>query len=134
MSARQTPYQILGGDEGIRSLSDAFYDAMDRLETARDVRAMHQENLGEIKEKLFEFLSGWLGGPSLYAKKYGTVCLTEPHAPFAIGEKERDQWLECMEEALKDIGASDELREMVRQPFFMIADTVRNQTGSAATN
>lgn len=124
---RQTPYEILGGEDGIRSLAGAFYDAMDRLETVGDIREMHKENLGEIKEKLFEFLSGWLGGPSLYSQKYGTVCLTEPHAPFAIGDKERDQWLECMDVALDEVGASEELREMMRKPLFMVADTVRNQ-------
>lgn len=124
---RQTPYEMLGGDEGIRTLAGAFYDAMDRLETAREVREMHKENLGEVKEKLFEFLSGWLGGPTLYAQKYGTVCLTKPHAPFAIGGKERDQWLACMDTALEEIGASEELCEMLRKPLFMVADTVRNQ-------
>lgn len=124
---RQTPYEMLGGEDGIRTLAVAFYDAMDRLETTGDIREMHKKSLDEIKEKLFEFLSGWLGGPSLYAKKYGSVCLTEPHAPFAIGGKERDQWLECMDVALGEVGASEELREMMRKPLFTIADTVRNQ-------
>ena len=124
---RQTPYELLGGEDGIRALSSAFYDAMDRLETAHDIREMHAANLDEIKEKLFEYLSGWLGGPRLYVEKHGTVCLTEPHAPFEIGAKERDQWLACMDQALEDIGASDEVKTMLKQPFHMIADTVRNQ-------
>ena len=124
---RQTPYDLLGGEKGIRALSAAFYDAMDRLKGAGDIRVMHAENMDEIKDKLFEYLSGWLGGPRLYAEKYGRGCLTEPHAPFAIGANERDQWLRCMDEALQDVGASAELQEMVRKPFFMIADTVRNQ-------
>lgn len=124
---QQTPYQILGGEPGVRQLADAFYDAMDRLETASDVRAMHKENLGEVKQKLFEFLSGWLGGPGLYSKKYGTICLTEPHQPFKIGSNERDQWLVCMTQALDDIGASGELKDLLRQPMYMVADMVRNQ-------
>ncbi|MFN3231019.1 MAG: group II truncated hemoglobin [Alphaproteobacteria bacterium] len=124
---RQTPYEMLGGEDGIRDLAGAFYNAMDRMETAHDIRAMHADNLDEIKDKLFEYLSGWLGGPRLYSEKYGTVCLTEPHAPFAIGSKERDQWLSCMDQALADIGADEELRTLLKQPFKMIANTVQNQ-------
>ncbi len=124
---RQTPYEMLGGEAGIRDLAGAFYNAMDRMETAHDIRAMHADNLDEIKDKLFEYLSGWLGGPRLYSEKYGTVCLTEPHAPFEIGSKERDQWLACMDQALVDVGADDELRGLLKQPFKMIAGTVQNQ-------
>jgi hemoglobin len=124
---RQSPYEMLGGEQGIRALANAFYDAMDSLEDAKDIRAMHGEELGEIKEKLFEYLSGWLGGPALYRQKYGTVCLTKPHAHYAIGEKERDQWLLCMDQALRDVDAPDDLRQAAKQPFFRIAETVRNQ-------
>ena len=124
---RQTPYDMLGGESGVRALANAFYDAMDTLEEARDIRAMHGADLGEIKEKLFEYLSGWLGGPALYVKKYGGICLTKPHAGYAIGEKERDQWLRCMDQALQDVNAPADLREAAKTPFFRIADTVRNQ-------
>ena len=56
----------------------------------------------------------------------GTVCLTEPHAPYHIGEKERDQWLMCMDLALERIGASEELKTMLKEPLFRVADAVRN--------
>jgi hemoglobin len=129
---RQTPYEMLGGEEGIRKLADAFYDAMDDPTDVQEIRDMHAANLDEIKEKLFEYLSGWLGGPRLYVEKYKSVCLTEPHAPYAIGPKERDQWLVCMDDALERIGTDDELKELLKKPFFMIADTVRNQETEAA--
>lgn len=129
---QQTPYQLLGGEPGIRALAEAFYDIMDELPEAATIRAMHAEDLGDIKQKLFEYLSGWLGGPPLYLEKRGTVCLTSPHAPYRIGPDERDQWLLCMEKALERIGASDEVRQMVRQPFFRIADTIRNKDSSGA--
>lgn len=123
----QTPYQMLGGDEGIRKLADAFYDAMDELPEAATIRAMHAESLTDIKEKLYEYLSGWLGGPHLYKEKHGTVCLTDPHKPFAIGPAERDQWLLCMDKALERIEASDELRTMLKGPFYNIADFLRTR-------
>jgi hemoglobin len=105
-----TPYQILG-QEGINQLVDAFYDAMDELTEAAHVRAMHKENLEEVRQKLKDYLIGWMGGPPIYQMKTGTVCLTDPHAPYAIGPKERDQWLLCI-------------------PMFRVADTVRNRDSS----
>jgi hemoglobin len=134
-STPQTPYQILGED-GIRQLTDIFYDIMDSLPDVAGLRAMHAKDLSVMKEKLADYLIGWMGGPPLYAEKYGTVCMTTPHEPYHIGPAERDQWLLCMDKALEQTGASDELKEMLKIPLFRIADAVRNKQGpsSAATN
>lgn len=124
--SQQTPYQMLG-ETGVRRLADALYDAMNELPQAQPIRAMHGADLSEIKQKLFEYLSGWLGGPHLYQQKYGTICLHKPHSHYAIGEAERDQWLLCMQTALERIDASDELKQMLQEPLFRIADTMRTQ-------
>jgi hemoglobin len=131
MDNYQTPYQILG-EQGIRDLTSAFYDIMDTLPEAADVRAMHAQDLGPMKEKLADYLTGWMGGPPLYADKHGTVCMTEPHEPYHIGPRERDQWLLCMDKALEQIGASDELVEMLKVPMYRVADAVRNKDGVSA--
>jgi hemoglobin len=133
--APQTPYQILGED-GIRRLTNTFYDIMDALPEAAGLRAMHAENLSPMKEKLAEYLTGWMGGPPRYGDKYGTVCMTTPHEPYHIGPEERDQWLLCMDKALEETGASEELVDMLKIPMFRIADAVRNKEGpsSASTN
>lgn len=131
----QTPYQILGED-GIRQLTNIFYDIMDSLPEAAGLRAMHAKDLTPMKEKLADYLTGWMGGPPLYADKHGTVCITTPHEPYHIGPAERDQWLLCMDKALAQTGASEELVDMLKVPLFRIADAVRNKQGpsSAATN
>lgn len=129
----QTPYQILGED-GIRELTSTFYDIMDTQPEAAELRAMHARDLTAMKVKLAEYLTGWMGGPPLYADKYGTVCMTSPHEPYHIGPQERDQWLLCMDKALEQTGASDELVAMLKVPMFRIADAVRNKEGpSTAT-
>lgn len=133
MPEAQTPYQLLG-EQGIRELTDAFYDIMDTLPEAAGVRAMHARDLAPMKEKLAEYLIGWMGGPPLYADKYGTVCMTTPHEPYHIGPEERDQWLLCMDRALAQTGASEDVLAMLKIPLFRIADAVRNREGpSAAT-
>lgn len=121
----QTPYEILG-EQGVKDLANAFYDAMDELPLAADIRAMHTENLDHIKRMLAAYLTGWMGGPPVYLAMKGTVCLTDPHEPFRIGPKERDQWLACMDEALIRVNASEELRAMLKEPMYRVAETVRN--------
>ena len=128
-----TPFQILG-EQGIRELTEQFYDVMDTLPEVARLRAMHAQDLTPMKSKLAEYLIGWMGGPPLYAQKYGDVCMTEPHAPYHIGPEERDQWLLCMHKALERINASAELMDMLRVPLFRIADAVRNKEGPSAAS
>lgn len=125
-----TPYQLLGGESGVRRLSDAFYDCMDSLPEAADIRRMHGADLAAIREKLYEYLSGWLGGPHLYAAKYGSMCMTAPHRPYAIGPKERDQWLLCMDKALERAGASAQVQAILKEPMRGIAEMIRNRDDS----
>ena len=133
MNQPKTPFQILGED-GIRELTDAFYDIMDELPEAAKLRAMHAADLTPMKARLAEYLTGWMGGPPRYAQKYGSVCMTEPHEPYHIGPEERDQWLLCMDKALVRIEASDELVELLKEPMFRIADAVRNREGPTAAS
>lgn len=133
MNQPQTPYQLLGED-GIRKLTETFYDLMDELPELAGLRAMHAQDLGPMKVKLAEYLIGWMGGPPLYADKYGTVCMTEPHEHYHIGPQERDQWLLCMDKALEKTAASDELVEMLKVPMFRIADAVRNREGPSVAS
>ena len=130
MTSQQTPFQMLG-EQGIRDMVSAFYDIMDSLPEAADIRKMHKADLTPMKDKLSDYLIGWMGGPPLYYEKHGTVCMTEPHEPYAIGPEERDQWLLCMDKALEQINASDEVKEMLKIPMFRVADAVRNREQSS---
>ena len=123
----KTPYELLGKEDGVRALAKAVYEAMDELPEAETIRQMHNESLVDIQQKLFEYLNGWLGGPHLYKQKYGKVCLIDQHKPFAIGEAERDQWLLCFDKALDKVNAPDEVRNMVREPIFSMANFLVNQ-------
>ena len=89
---------------------------------------MHAADLTEAEDKLFLFLSGWLGGPSLYIEKYGHPRLRARHLPFSIGIKERDQWLHCMDKALHKMNIEKAMHDELMQAFFNTADFMRNQT------
>jgi hemoglobin len=126
MSNEQSPYQQLGGEEKVRELVDRFYDHMDSLEESRGIRVMHAKSLKASREKLFLFLSGWLGGPDLYIQKYGHPMLRRRHMPFQIGQAEAEQWLMCMEKAMDDMAVSGELRAFLSRAFRQTADHMRN--------
>ncbi len=120
-------YEMMGGETAVRNLVDRFYDIMDTDPAAAGIRRLHPENLASSREKLFMFLSGWLGGPPLYVEQYGHPRLRQRHMPFPIGEAERDQWMHCMKRALLDCGIKEPLREQLTASFFKTADFLRNR-------
>ena len=122
-----TPFQWLGGEERVRALTDRFYDLMDLEPTYKELRAAHGTELTQAREKLFMFLCGWLGGPSYYTDQFGHPRLRMRHMPFAIGIKERDQWVACMDQAMVETQVPAELRERLKNSFFQTADWMRNK-------
>lgn len=122
-----TPYQLMGGEAAIRSLVDRFYFYMDILPEAQGIRAIHAESLASAKDKLFKFLSGWLGGPNLFIEEFGHPMLRARHFPFAIGPSERDQWMLCMNKALYEISMDDRLRTELRNALQQLATHMINQ-------
>lgn len=123
-----TPYETLGGEEALRRLVERFYAYMNELPEARGIRKMHAADLGGAKDKLFKFLSGWLGGPDLFVQEFGHPRLRARHFPFAIGVAERDQWMLCMNKALDDAQMDDRLRELLRQALAQTATHMINKT------
>ena len=122
-----TPFQWLGGEERVRALTDRFYDLMDLEPAYKELRAAHGTELTQAREKLFMFLCGWLGGPSYYTDQFGHPRLRMRHMPFAIGIKERDQWVACMDQAMTETHVPIELRERLKNSFFQTADWMRNK-------
>jgi hemoglobin len=125
----RTHYEQIGGETGVRALVDRFYDLMDTAPEATAVRALHAKSLKVSREKLYLFMSGWLGGPPLYVEAYGHPRLRMRHFPFAIGARERDEWLWCMERAIAEHAMSEPLRELLLVRLRDLADHMRNQPG-----
>jgi hemoglobin len=127
-----TPFELLGGTEGIRALVDRFYDLMDTAPEATTIRALHARSLKVSREKLYQYLTGWTGGPPLYETQYGHPRLRMRHMPFPIASRERDEWLWCMDHALDAHVMPDDLRAMLRQKLHALADHMRNHPDAHA--
>jgi hemoglobin len=124
-----THYQRIGGADKIHALVDRFYHLMDELPESYGIRKMHAETLSGANDKLFKFLSGWLGGPQLFIQEFGEPFLRRRHFPFAIGNSERDQWMMCMNQALSDVVEDEALRVELSIALSKVADHMRNREG-----
>jgi hemoglobin len=122
-----TPYELMGGESAILSLVDRFYFYMDTLPEARGIRKMHAQSLSNAKDKLFKFLSGWLGGPDLFIQEFGHPMLRRRHFPFAIGLSEREQWMLCMNKAMKEISMDNSLRDSLLEALEQLSTHMINQ-------
>ena len=122
-----TLYEAIGGDAGVRRLTARFYELMDTLPEAANCRAIHPPSLTGSEEKLYEYLSGWLGGPPLYTDKRGHPMLRRRHFMAEIGPRERDEWLLCFNRALDETIESEGLRAVIREPVTRLAFHMQNR-------
>jgi len=132
-TAKQSLFEWLGGaekgPETIRHLVETFYDIMDADPKAAGLRAIHQADLTEAREKLFMFLMGWTGGPQLYIERYGHPRLRARHMPFPIDESARDQWMYCMIKAMHTLEFDEALMKHIANQLYGVADFMRNREG-----
>ena len=119
-----TPYEELGGEAELRALVDHFYDRI--RDDSPLLRAMHPADDRNSRRNLFEFLSGWMGGPDLYTARKGHPRLRMRHFPFAIGGEEAAEWIRCMRGALDDVAVPEPLRTYLDTRLEQTAQHVRN--------
>jgi hemoglobin len=93
-------YKMAGELSGITQLVDDFYTNMASFKESQKIRNMHPDDLSASRQKLSYFLSGWLGGPKLYAEHYGSINIPLAHKHFSVGIAESEAWLLCMQKAV----------------------------------
>jgi hemoglobin len=106
-----SPYELIGGEPGVRRLVDAFYDVMEQDPAYAELRAMHEEDLGPTRESLTGFFSVWLGGPREWLEKRGGFCIMSRHAKMNVTQKTADQWMSAMRHAVAQVAVEPALAE-----------------------
>lgn len=122
-----TLYEAIGGEDTIRKFCARFYELMDTLPEAQHCRAIHPPSLQRAEEKLYDYLTGYLGGPQLYMEKYGHPRLRARHFVAPIGPVERDEWLLCFRRALDETVEHPKLREIIWKPVEQLAHHMQNR-------
>ena len=122
----QTPYERIGGEAGVRKLVHRFYELMDELPEAYQVRKLHPDSLAGSEQNLFEYLSGWFGGPTMYTDKKGHPRMRQRHAPYAVTPAAKDEWMLCMKQSLAETVADEPFRTQLQANFQALADHMVN--------
>lgn len=122
-----TLYEAIGGEATIRALARRFYELMDTLPEAARCRAIHPASLAGSEAKLYDYLTGYLGGPPVYVEKYGHPRLRSRHFGAAIGPVERDEWLLCFRRAMDETIGNEKLRDIILPPIERLALHMQNR-------
>ena len=120
-------HDAVGGGAFFAELVDRFYEGV-----AEDpvLRPLYPDDLGPSRRHLALFLEQYWGGPTTYSDERGHPRLRMRHAPFVVGERERDAWLRHMLGALDSLvaerGTADELVARIRSHLVDAADFLVN--------
>jgi hemoglobin len=121
---KQSPYELIGGADGVRRLADAFYDLMAHDPAYKELRDMHDPDLTPMRESLAGFFAVWLGGPRDWIEKRGGFCIMSRHGKMNVTPETAAQWMSAMRRAIADIGTPPELAEKMDKALSPLADAM----------
>jgi hemoglobin len=122
-----SPFDALGGEKVISKLVDAFYR---RVGNDPDLAPIFPDDLTETARKQKQFLTQYLGGPSIYTEEHGHPMLRARHMPFEITPKSAKAWITCMSLAMDEVGLKGPLREDFFQRLVLTAQHMINTPDS----
>ena len=125
---KQSLFDKLGGEDGIRALVKEFYDIIEQDEAAKDLHLLHLNGAGvaHSRDEQFNYLCGFFGGPQYYVMKHRHSRLKTIHEHVPIGPEMRDLWLQCMEKAIARVDIDQNLAGQLMRHFTTAAETARN--------
>jgi hemoglobin len=119
----ETIYEKIGA-ERLKSLVNAFYDI---IFEESEISHLFVTDPLVIREKQYLFLSQFLGGPQLYSERFGHPQMRRRHAPHAIDEAAKIEWLRCMRKAIDTMGFEADFADTVYNCFPRVADNMQNR-------
>lgn len=122
-------YQLVGGESGLFRLVNTFNDIIETRPQGELLHILHLRGHGiaHARIELFNFLSGFLGGPSLYLEKYGHSNIRKMHAHVAVTEQARQDWLACMALALDELDLAPAIKSRLLAHFAKVAANLVNR-------
>lgn len=123
-------YIMAGELSGITQLVDDFYQNMATFKESQNIRDMHPADLTASRQKLTYFLSGWLGGPKLYAEHYGGINIPLAHKHLSVGHAESEAWLLCMQKAVDKQAYEAPFKVYLMQQLRVPAERIVMVSGS----
>lgn len=117
-----TPFEQIG-QETLYEMIDIFYRYV-----AHDTRInyLFPGDFEETSRKQKQFLTQFLGGPTLYSDEHGHPMLRGRHMPFTIGSQEKEAWLENMYRAAHEVDMDKDVRTYLLQRLTLTAEHMVN--------
>lgn len=112
-----------GGEAGVQALVDTFYRIMSEDPTYATIRGWHPEDLTDSRRNLSDFLIVWMGGVRRNSRP---VNIPLVHAHLRVSEKEREQWLRCMAQAMIAEDLPLDLQSYLNKHFAIPAERIRS--------
>ena len=126
---RQTLYNLVGGDAGVKKLVQVFYDIVETNPEGHKLHLLHLRGNGVAHSRVeqFNFLSGFLGGPKLYVEQHGHSNVRTMHEHIEITSESKDIWLKCMSMAIDAIGMEASTKDKLMNNFTIAAERLVNR-------
>lgn len=118
-------FEKVGGEKTFNDLVSHFYALVAVNPVLRPMYP--DQDLKAAAQRLQMFLVQYWGGPSTYSEQRGHPRLRMRHAPFHIATKQRDEWLNCMRQAVDGLAIEQELKTELWNYLEMAAHSMVNQ-------
>lgn len=116
------PYEELGAEK-LSALMHAFYA---RVAKHPKLIPIFPEDLTETIRKQTQFQTQYLGGPNLYTDEHGHPMMRARHMNIKVTPDRAQAWLECMVEAMDEIGLEGKFRDIYYQRLVLTAHHMVN--------
>ena len=118
-----TVFDRVGGSAWFYQLLDFFYEDVIRRD---EIRNLYPDDLTDSKKNTADFLIQYWGGPSSYSERRGHPRLRMRHAPYSIGDDQKESWLASMRFALDQMQPAKVIEEAMVEYFLMAAEHMKN--------
>ena len=118
-------FQAVGGKEGLHALVTDFFHFMGTEPQFKRLYDMHPADTDMSIDKLYRFLTGWMGSDKLYSQKYGSIQLPRAHMHLDVIDEDKKAWLDCMEMAMNKQGFHSELKEYLLIQLAVPAERIK---------
>ncbi|MEH6942104.1 globin [Bacillus sp. JJ722] len=122
MSHSKTPFEAIG-ERQLHHLIERFYINVHKHPLLIPI---FPDDLTETIRRQKQFMTQFLGGPSLYSDEHGHPMLRARHLPFEITPERAAAWLDCMSAAMDEVQLQNELREFIFSRLSLTAQHMVN--------
>ena len=116
------PFEEIGAEK-LSDLIDSFYS---KVAKNPKLKPIFPDDLTETARKQKQFQTQYLGGPNIYTEEHGHPMMRARHMHFEITPERAQAWLECMHEAMDEVGLEGKFREIYYKRLVLTAHHMIN--------